>query len=250
MEKPLIRCMDTAEDVAKTLATRLIQRIKEYISETGSCIIALSGGRTPNAMFSVLASKEYIDEIDWEHTYFLWVDERFVPHTDVNSNFGKARQLLFSKIIGAQRVFPMQTNNGTIYEVADQYNKEIKAVFSFCNKEGADITLLGLGADGHTASLFPKSIVLSVDDRDIAVVIDGKNWERLTMTIPCILKSKELWFNVVGEEKKAALGRVLQQAASYIDEPWKKRAQKVLPAAILPLERAEFFVDNDANPLI
>lgn len=248
MAQTIINSLQSPNAVAKKVVDDLILKINQIIEETGNCVVALSGGSTPSAIFELLAKEETQRELDWDKIYFIWVDERLVPHTDENSNYGVARSILFSKITTANHVFPVPTKDITVRESADLYNKEVKTVLELCQKDSIDIILLGLGADGHTASLFPKSEVLEEDSVLVAPVLDGKKWERVTLTVPAIIKSKNIWFVVVGDSKKAALARVWQQAEQYKDEDWQRRAMKVLPAAILPLERAVFYIDESADP--
>lgn len=246
MAQTIINRLKTPSDVANKVVEDLILKINTFIKDTGNCIVALSGGSTPTAMFELLAKEDIQSQIDWDKVYFIWVDERFVPHTDENSNYGTARAILFSKITA--HVFPVPTKEITIEESADLYNREVKTVLEICGKESIDIVLLGLGADGHTASLFPKSVVLEKEDSLVAAVMDGKKWNRVTLTVPALVASKNIWFVVVGDNKKAALARVWQQAEQYKDEKWQDRISKVLPAAILPLEKAVFYIDEEADP--
>lgn len=248
MAQTIINSLQNPEAVAEKVAADLILKINEIVAQTGNCVVAISGGSTPSLLFSRLAEDEIQEQIDWDKVYFIWVDERLVPHTDEASNYGNARKILFSKIRKATHTFPIPTNDLTVEAAAELYNREVETVLEICNKETIDIVLLGLGADGHTASLFPRSEVLEIGDRLVAPVTDGKIWDRVTLTLPALVESKNIWFMVVGDTKKAALARVLQQAKQYEEDDIEQRINKVLPAAILPLERAVFYIDENADP--
>ncbi len=120
-------------------------------------------------------------------------------------------------------------------------------VLRACEKDSLDLVLLGLGDDGHTASLFSKSQALHVADRKVAPVLDGKVWKRVTMTFPFLAKAKHVWFTVVGDSKASALSRVLRQRQDYADETWQERIGHVLPGAVLSQDVVEWYVDKAAK---
>ena len=119
MARDIIHSFSTGDDVAKAVADRFITYTNACIAETGSCVVAVSGGTTPNALFSLLDTDAYTNHIDWEHIFFLWVDERFVPQSNPDNNFGRAKDRLFGNIMGAAHYYPVPTNNGTVEEAAD-----------------------------------------------------------------------------------------------------------------------------------
>lgn len=248
MAQDLIHPYETGADVAKAVADRFLAYTNQCIKDTGSCVVAVSGGTTPNALFSLLDTDEYSNQIDWEHIFFLWVDERFVPQSNPDNNFGRAKERLFGNIMGAAHYYPVPTNGGTVEEAADRYEQEVQLVMKRTEKTALDLVLLGLGDDGHTASLFPKSNALYEEYRSIVAVKDGKVWERVSMTFPILSEAKEVWFTVVGSQKESALGRVLRQRAEYHDMPWQERVDHVLPGAVLSHDVVEWFVDREAYP--
>lgn len=244
----MIHVFSTAEEVAVAVAEAFIPYTEKCISETGNCIVAISGGTTPNALFSLLNTDAYRDRVDWEHLYFIWVDERFIPQNDPDNNYFRAKERLFCGMRGLCHIYPVPTNNGTVEEAAALYEKEVNTVLIACRKDVPDLVLLGLGDDGHTASLFPKSEALRIFDRRVAYVKDGKVWDRVTLTFPFLISGKAIWFTVVGDAKRAALSRVLRQIDSYGDEPWEKRIDRTLPAAVFPKEKVTWYVDEKAKP--
>lgn len=223
MAQDIIHCFETADEVAKTVAEKFIDYTTKCIAETKTCIVAVSGGTTVNLLFELLNTEVYIDRVDWENIYFLWVDERFVPQNNPDNNFYRAKERLFSHIGRACHFYPIPTNSGTLEEAARLYEKEVATVLNACEKDSLDLVLMGLGDDGHIASLFPRSNALKVTDKRVATVDDGKVWDRITLTFAFLATAKDVWFTVVGDTKKAALARVLRQREDYQDEPWEQR---------------------------
>ena len=176
MAEDLIHRYATAEDVAKAVADAFVAFTTACIKQTETCVVAISGGTTPNALFELLNTEEYRKKVDWENIYFLWVDERFVPHSDPDNNFHRAKERLFGNLGCSCHFYPVPTNNGTVEEAAAAYEKEVRTVLNACEKTELDLVLLGLGDDGHTASLFPKSSVLQEQDHIVVAVKDGKVW--------------------------------------------------------------------------
>jgi len=245
MAQDIIHRFDTLDEVAQAVAERFVEYTNECIARTETCIVGLSGGTTPNALFELLNSDAYVNRIDWENIYFLWVDERFVPHSNPDSNYYRAKTRLFSNIQGCYHVYPVPTSKGTVEEVARLYEKEVDTVLKACEKTGLDLVLLGLGDDGHVASLFAGSVALKATTR-IAAVEDGKVWERVTMTFPFLATVAAVWYTVVGESKRAALAKVLKQRIDYESDTWEERLGHVLPGAVIAQPTVEWYVDAAA----
>lgn len=243
---PHVNVFETPDEVAKCVADLFLEKAEECIKETGTFLVAVSGGTTPNALFSLLNTDAYREKLDWERIYFIWVDERFIPQYDEDNNFHRAEEKLFSHITGPVRIFPVNTNSGTVEEAARSYEREVKMVLQVVGKDAPDLTLLGLGDDGHTASLFPRSEMLQVMDKNVAYVKDGKVWDRVTLTFPFIISSREIWFTVVGESKRVALCHVFQQVKRYQDLTWEERIERTLPGAVIPQDHTQWFVDAAA----
>ncbi len=244
--KPHVNVFTTPEEVAKHIADLFVEKANEHIAETGNFLVAVSGGTTPNHLFSLLNTDEYRERLDWERIYFIWVDERFIPQYDPDNNYHRAEEKLFRHVPGAVHVFPVNTNSGTVEEAARAYAREVEMVLQVVDKKAPDLTLLGLGDDGHTASLFPRSEMLQVMDKKVAYVKDGKVWDRVTLTFPFIIASREIWFTVVGESKRVALGHVFQQVKRYQDLTWEERISRTLPGAVIPQDHTQWFVDAAA----
>lgn len=246
MAQDLVHRFPSGSDVATAVAERFAVFTAQCIAETGNCVVALSGGTTPNALFELLAQEPYIKQLDWERIYFLWVDERFVPSNNPDSNFYRAKERLFGDIGACCHFYPVPTDSGTVEEAAAAYEKEVSVVLKACGKEQLDLVLLGLGDDGHTASLFPRSVALTEKARLVTHVKDGKVWERVTMTFPFLSKARHAWFTVVGDSKAAALARVFRQRRDYADECWEQRIGHVLPGAVLNQDGLEWYIDEAA----
>lgn len=170
--------------------------------------VALSGGSTPKGLFEILATPEFSRNIDWKKVLLFWGDERFVPRTHEDSNYKMAKEVLLDKVaIPRKNIFPVPTK-GWPQDCAADYEKEIKAVLG--RNTSFDLTLLGMGDDGHTASLFPGTKVLEETKRLVKEVwVDAKQTWRISFTYPLINRSKEIMFLIAGENKASVLKKVL-----------------------------------------
>ncbi|HEX3944048.1 MAG TPA: 6-phosphogluconolactonase [Rhizomicrobium sp.] len=196
-----------------SVAARAAGWIAGQIAATADNVfrIALSGGNTPRLLYQVLASPEYRERIDWRRLELFWSDERFVPHDDERSNYRMARETLLSQApVLIDHIHPVLTEDDP--EIAAQrYEATLKSMY------GADVLdpsrplfqliLLGLGEDGHTASLFPGDVVLKERSRWVAAV-ENRAEPRITLTYPAIQSSRVVAFLVVGEEKAEIVRRV------------------------------------------
>lgn len=172
----------------------------------GNFRLVLSGGNTPRLLYSVLARAPWRDRVPWRRVQLFWGDERMVPRNDPDSNFGMTFATLLREVpIPADHVHPMPVD-GTPQECAMRYEALLK---SFHDREESvpmfDVVLLGLGADGHTASLLPESPVLKIDDHWVAAVDHGRPQARITLTYPAIASSRSVAFLVSGTEKQSAV---------------------------------------------
>jgi 6-phosphogluconolactonase len=241
--RELLICRDADE-----LATRAVERIaraaSEAIGRQGRFTIVLSGGTTPQKTYRLLAQTESANAIDWHNTYVFFADERHVAEGDPRSNFGAAAKHLLSQIkIPISNVFPVQTQGRTAAEAAAAYHKMIAEYFSAKNPSSPprfDLVLLGMGKDGHTASLFPNMPALKADDvwatwsrPGAAPMVD-----RITLTYPALNVGREIMFLVSGEDKAAALHDVFHGPASPDERP---------AAGIRPVDgRITWLVDRSA----
>ena len=209
------------------------------LAATGSFRVSLSGGSTPKALYTVLASDEFRGRFPWTRVSWYWGDERFVPHDHPESNYRMGREAMLAKApVPPENVHPVPTN-GTPEQAASRYERTLQAAYGAAVLDRArplfDITLLGLGTDGHTASLLPNDPVLEERKRWVAVVSHGRPEVRVTMTYPVIESSRQVAFLVAGKEK-AAIFRAIRAGESQA------------PAArVKPVGELIWFVDMAAT---
>lgn len=179
---------------------------KEAIKMHGHFSVALSGGSTPKAIFQALSHPPYSTEIDWTKAYIFWSDERSVAATDPDSNFRMAIEAGFKNLpIPAEHFFRMEAEDN-IEENARNYEMKIKQALG---SRPFDLIMLGMGEDGHTASLFPETKALEEKTRwVVANHIPQKETWRMTMTYPLINKAKNIVIYVLGKNKKEMVHQV------------------------------------------
>jgi 6-phosphogluconolactonase len=186
--------------------TLIVERIRAAIAQRQTCSIALSGGSTPQPLYAALA---HVD-LPWHQIQIFWGDERYVPASDPDSNYGMTKRVWLDLVpIPTQNVHPMLTDLAEPQLAADDYDRQIRANFGL--EAGSipvfDIILLGMGDDGHTASLFPHTAALSVLDR-LVTVGEKDGQPRLTFTFPLINQARSAIFLVSGASKQTALAQV------------------------------------------
>jgi 6-phosphogluconolactonase len=201
--------------VADEAARLVAARSEEAISQRGRFFIALSGGSTPRALYERLAGAPWRARIAWEHWRVFWGDERLVPPEDPRSNVGMAEQALLSKVpIPGTHVHRVPVDVDDRKAVARTYEEELRRAFALA--EGVwprfDVVLLGLGSDGHTASLFPHSPALEERQRLVVGTPPGRlppPVDRVTLTLPVLNAARAIVFLVAGADKAPTLRRVL-----------------------------------------
>jgi 6-phosphogluconolactonase len=202
--------------------------------------IALSGGNTPQHLYRLLAM-EYRDRIDWQRVHLFWGDERYVPLDDPLSNFRMAREALLSQApIPLQNIYPVPTHFIHAENAARAYEGALQNYFGG-KAPGFDLILLGIGNDGHTASLFPGTPALKEQERWVVPVEAPppfKPAQRVSFTFPLLNLAKNIFFLVSGGDKRDVLQQILQKP-----EPARSR----YPAAMLsPRGRVIWFTDKAA----
>lgn len=197
-----------SEALSIAAAHYFVKICAESIAATGKFAVALSGGSTPRRLFEILATEEFSKNIDWKKVLLFWGDERFVPHTDADSNYKMVKDVLLSQVkIPKKNIFPVPTA-GWPQDCAEAYEKTIQKELG--RTAAMDLTLLGMGDDGHTASLFPDTKILEENKRLIKEVwVDAKQTWRISFTYPLINRSKEVMFLVAGANKAPVLKKVL-----------------------------------------
>lgn len=229
MADPKIKVLPDPDSVAREAAERIAGLASECIAAAGSFTIALCGGSTPKALYRLLAADPYKSRIQWPRVEVLFGDERCVPPDHPDSNFKMAYDVLLSKVpIPAEKVHRMR---GEIdpQAAAKEYGQMLKERFG--EDGGPDMILLGMGEDGHTASLFPGTdAVKETTHRVVANFAEhsttGRSW-RITMTAPFINRAGNVMVAVVGAAKAERLRQVLEGP----HEPEKLPIQLIQPVS-------------------
>ena len=205
---------------SRTLAERFADwLVDRYEDTSGPFALNLSGGSTPKSVYALLATELYRRKFDWERIQVFFGDERFVPHDHPDSNYGMAREAMLSKVpIPEENVHAVPTDGGDPVAAAAAYEKTLKSCYG---EETLDlarplftVTLLGLGEDGHTASLFPGTMALNEGVKWVTAVVGAKPEPRITMTYPVLASSDTVVFLVAGASKRDTLRRLLDRDAS------------------------------------
>ena len=181
--------------------------------------VALSGGNTPKRFYELLATPSFSKNINWKKVFIFFSDERYVPHTDAESNFNMASKALLDHIpIPRKNIFAILTSSTPAKDAAT-YEQAIKKILG-SNTPSFDLILLGLGPDGHTASLFPKNEILKENKRLVKeVYIKEKEMWRISFTVPLINAARQILFLVSGKEKVLILKKILSNKKPTIPLP-------------------------------
>lgn len=210
---PEIRVFATAAELFRAAADEFIRAADAAVEERGRFCVVLSGGSTPRGLYSVLAGPPPVP-IAWDKVYFFLGDERNVPLDHADSNYRMAFESLLSKApIPRENVFRVHTEGGDPREEATAYEQTIKHFFRLEPGQlpSFDLVLLGMGPDGHTASLFPQSAALGETQHLVmANWVEKLETYRITMTLPLINQARCVMFLVSGQEKAPVLRQVLQ----------------------------------------
>lgn len=207
---------DQAALIARALELTLA-KIQTAITERGLCTIALSGGNTPKPLYEAIAT----NQLPWDKIHVFWGDERYVKPDHPDSNQLMARRAWLNSVdISANNIHPMPTDEADPAVAAHKYEEQLQEFFKMQAGEfpAFDLILLGMGDDGHTASLFPHTEALLVRDRLIAVG-SKDDQPRLTFTAPLINNARCVMFIVAGANKRTALDQVFAPVADESTYP-------------------------------
>ena len=237
-------CADS-EEVARAAARQFVDLAWQFIARVGQFCVALSGGKSPQILYRLLASDEFRNQIDWPKVHLFWGDERAVPPESPESNYGMARREMIVRVpIPLANVHRMEAERANIGRAAQEYEDVLR---QYLDLDAAGwprfhLILLGMGTEGHTASLFPGARRLSSTLRWVSTPLVAKlATRRMTLTLPVINAAHTVSFLVVGEDKAEILRTVLDGTA----EP-------PLPAQLVtvPSGRRIFFIDRLASALL
>jgi 6-phosphogluconolactonase len=231
MSRPTLdlRVHPDADALTQATAELFAQRAQATFSSEGRFTVALAGGSTPRPLYERLATPAFRVTIPWEGTHFFWGDERCVPPDQPDSNYGMAMDALLSKVPVPPANIHRMAGEQPPHAAADAYTEILRDVFNLAGNElpRFDLILLGMGGDGHTASLFPHTEVLHEQTRLVAAhYVEKLKAYRLTLTPPVINNATLVVFLVAGHGKAETLRRVLQ--GPY--EPDELPAQLVQPS--------------------
>lgn len=211
-----LQVYDDNSALCHACATLICQQSAAAIAERSVFHLVLAGGSTPRALYQLLASDAYRERIDWQHCHIWFGDERAVPHDHPDSNFLMAQQALLQHIdMPGEQIHAMAPLPEQIQAAAEDYEKIMAQTLPKQNLFPVfDLVLLGLGPDGHTASLFPGTTALTEEKAWVAAVYVDKlaSW-RLTLTYPVLENARRLVFLVSGTDKAAIIGQLFQSAA-------------------------------------
>ncbi|MGC8833004.1 MAG: 6-phosphogluconolactonase, partial [Armatimonadota bacterium] len=181
------------------------------VKERGQAAVALAGGDTPRGLYILLSREPYVSAVSWKRILFFWGDERAVPPDNAQSNYRMAVDALLSRVpVQPENVFRIRAEAENLEAAASEYEELLRRTLPH-SANGVpvfDIVLLGMGADGHTASLFPGSPALQERERfAVAVYVPQINQRRITLTYPVLNSARRLVFLVSGESKADALAK-------------------------------------------
>ena len=233
-----LRTFENPEALARGAAQWLLGRIQE---RGGTCAVCLSGGSTPRRLYEVLTVPPIVTRFPWDDVHWFWGDERFVPPEHPDSNFRMADEALLSLApIPRENIHPIPTQGLSLADAAAAYEAVLKNFYGEDRLDPArplfDVILLGLGEDGHTASLFPGTPALDESER-WALAVEPPGLEpRITLTYPALGSSRTVAFLVAGARKREILTRALA-------------GDETLPAVrVHSLGDAVWFADRAAAP--
>jgi 6-phosphogluconolactonase len=243
MTSPVVRIFPDVEALSEAAAREFVRAAQEAIAARGRFSVVLSGGSTPRQLYQLLTGPPYRDEVDWGRVEVFWGDERCVPPDDRASNYHMAREAMLDRLpIPASHVHRMEAEREDRDAAARDYEQILARVVGVApggEPPAFDLVLLGLGPEGHTASLFPYTAALEETKRwVVANHIPKLGADRLTLTVPMLNRAREVLFLVAGSDKAEALAGVLDGPP----EPRRLPAQLVRPAN----GRLVWFVDRQA----
>ena len=233
---PTVEVYPDGEALANAATALIARAAMASVEARGAFSIVLSGGNTPRRTYELLAGAS-APHLPWPRTHVFFSDERVVPVSDPRNNYAMARSALLSRVpIPAHQVHPMPTEGAPPADLAASYEATLRAHGAF------DLALMGMGADGHTASLFPGDAALSESERWVLAVKAPEGTavrDRLTLTLPALNRARHVVFLVTGGEKRATVAQVLRRREGNTESP--------LPAALVRgVHATEWLLDDGA----
>jgi 6-phosphogluconolactonase len=209
-----IRTLTTPQELFEAAAEEVVRTANEAVAQRGRFTIALSGGSTPKNLYNLLATNART-ALPWDRMFFFWGDERHVPPTDPESNYQMVEEAMLSKIpVAAGNVFRIKAENPDAAAAAEDYEQTLKKFFALEPGQfpSFDLILLGMGPDGHTASLFPGTAALQEKSRlVVANWVEKMKTHRITLTLSVLNAARCVTFLVSGTDKATVLREVLEE---------------------------------------
>jgi 6-phosphogluconolactonase len=214
---------------APALAQAAAQRMAARLSApSGRLAVCLTGGSSPERLYQLLATEPFLSALPWDRIHWFWGDDRFVPPSDARSNSAMARRLLLDRVPAPLRnVHPIPTDAATPDEAARRYETELRAFYGADRLDAKrplfDVVLMGVGDDGHTASLFPGHAELGETARWVAGVAEAglaPFVPRVSLTFPALASTREMMFLVSGRGKRDVLHRLRSGADLPAARAW------------------------------
>jgi 6-phosphogluconolactonase len=219
-----LRRLTTPQDLFQAAAEEVIRAATDAVAQRGRFTIALSGGSTPKNLYTLIAANASAG-LPWDQMFFFWGDERHVPPDHPDSNYRVAKESLLSKVpVPPANIFPIPAENPDASAAAEAYEQTVRKFFALGPGEFPrfDLILLGMGPDGHTASLFPETAALQEKSRlVVANWVEKLNASRITLTLPVLNAARCVAFLVSGTDKAAVLHEVLEGSAPAEKYPSK-----------------------------
>jgi 6-phosphogluconolactonase len=235
-----IEVLPDLEALSLRAASIFVSASRNSIATKKRFAAAISGGSTPRRLYVLLGSDAYRHQVDWQHVHLFWADERCVPKEDEASNFRTAFDPLLSKVALPDKNIHRIKGEEAPDKAAGDYEEEMRRFFGESERPGFDLIILGMGEDGHTASLFPGSKSLEETVRlAIPVYLEEPKKNRITLTLPVLNNADQILFLVAGPSKAAVLSEILG----------KTERRKLLPAGLVNPGHGEviWLMDHEAS---
>ncbi len=208
---PKVLVLDDPAELAQIAAAGFVKLGREAIAERGRFAVALAGGSTPKRVYELLASESYREQLDWSKVHIFFGDERCVPPDHAESNYRMANEALLSRVDLPAKNIHRMNGVGDAISNARLYEDDMRTFFNDAAWPRCDLILLGMGDDGHTASLFPGTEVLMEGEAWVAGLwVEKLGAYRITLTAPAINRAAHVLFLVTGENKAARLAEILK----------------------------------------
>ncbi len=235
----MLHIFEDKEALSKAAAEMFVKTSQEAVAANGRFTVALTGGSSPILLHKLLTQSPYKEQVPWQQVYVFWGDERWVPLTDERSNAKMAFDTLLNEVpVPREQIFPMWQDDTEPEDFAKQYEQTLREHFGQGQPQ-FDLILLGMGDDGHTASLFPGTEVLEEKSRWVqAYYLAPQSMYRVTLTAPLINQAKKICFLTFGENKAPALHEVLEGERNATQYP----SQLIQPSE----GEVHWFVDKKA----